>query len=54
MPYCNVADVTYRRLVGMGVDATETLGLGCAQCALRYKRGRKTVVPPKLAAIIPD
>ena len=51
-PYCNFADVTYSRLMRMGVDATETIGLGCDQCALRYKRGRETIVPQKLQGII--
>ena len=53
-PYCNVADVTYSRLMGMGVDASETIGVGCDRCALRYKHGRETVVPPNLAGIIPS
>ncbi|MDJ0848970.1 MAG: hypothetical protein QNK04_11370 [Myxococcota bacterium] len=52
-PYCNFADVTYSRLMGMGVDASETIGLGCAQCALRYKRGRETVIPRRLDGIVP-
>jgi hypothetical protein len=52
-PYCNFVDVTYSRLMGMGVDATETIGLGCDQCALRYKHRRETVVPPNLQGIIP-
>lgn len=52
-PYCNVADVTYSRLMGMGVDATETIGLGCEQCALRFKHGRETKVPPNLQGIVP-
>jgi len=47
-PYCNVADVTYSRLMGMGVDASETIGLGCDQCALRFKQGRATTVPANL------
>lgn len=51
-PYCNFADVTYSRLMGMGVDATETIGLGCERCALRYKRGRETVIPPSLERIV--
>jgi hypothetical protein len=51
-PYCNFADVTYSRLMGMGVDASETIGLGCERCALRYKRGRETVVPPSLEGIV--
>ena len=53
-PYCNFADVTYSRLMGMGVDATQTIGLGCDQCALRFKHGRETVVPPTLEGIVPD
>lgn len=52
-PYCNFGDVTYSRLMGMGVDSTETIGLGCEQCALRYQRGRETIIPPKLQRIIP-
>ena len=53
-PYCNFADVTYSRLMGMGVDATQTIGLGCEQCALRYRRGRETVVPPSLSGIVSE
>ena len=51
-PYCNFADVTYSRLMGMGVDAHETIGLGCPQCALRFKEGRATEVPAPLAKVI--
>ncbi len=51
-PYCNFADVTYSRLMGMGVDAHETIGLGCAKCALRFKRGRDTAIPPTLEPIV--
>jgi len=51
-PYCNFADVTYSRLMGMGIDATQTIGLGCPQCALRFKHGRETPVPPSLEEII--
>ncbi len=51
--YCNVADVTYSRLMGMGVDASETIGIGCDPCALRFQVGRETVIPPNLEAIIP-
>jgi len=53
-PYCNFADVTYSRLMGMGVDATHTIGLGCEKCALRFKHGRETVIPDALAKIIPN
>ena len=51
-PYCNFFDVTYSRLMDMGVDAHETIGLGCDRCALRFKHGRETVVPDALSAVI--
>ena len=47
-PYCNFFDVTYSRLMGMGVDARETIGLGCDTCSLRYKHGRATPTPARL------
>ena len=50
-PYCNFADVTYSRLMGMGVDATHTIGVGCERCALRFKLGRSTDVPSNLEKI---
>ncbi len=50
-PYCNFADMTYSRLMGIGVDATQTIGLGCRRCAPRFERGRKTAVPPSLEGI---
>ncbi len=51
-PYCNFVDVTYSKLMGMGIDATETIGLGCEQCALRFEHGRETVVPRNLEPVI--
>lgn len=51
-PYCNFFDVTYSRLMDMGVDAHETIGLGCDHCALRFKHGRETEVPAALRPII--
>ena len=51
-PFCNFVDVTYSRLMGMGVDATQTIGLGCDQCSLRYKIGRETVIPKSLQGVI--
>jgi hypothetical protein len=50
-PYCNFADVTYSRLMGMGLDATRTIGLGCDRCSLRFQHGRPTLVPPRLEAM---
>lgn len=52
-PYCNFFDVTYSRLMGMGCDASETIGLGCDSCALRYKHGRATEVPETLKGVLP-
>jgi hypothetical protein len=52
-PYCNFFDVTYSRLMDMGCDASETIGLGCEKCALRYKHGRATEVPPTLRGVLP-
>lgn len=52
-PYCNFVDVTYSRLMGMGIDASQTIGLGCDHCALRFRHGRETVIPQNLREIIP-
>jgi len=52
-PYCNFFDVTYSRLMGMGIDASRTIGLGCPTCQLRYKQGRATSVPDTLLGILP-
>jgi len=53
-PYCNFADVTYSRLMGMGVNAEQTIGRGCQQCALRFKHGRETPIPTNLTRIVSD
>jgi hypothetical protein len=50
-PYCNFFDVTYSRLMGMGLEARRTIGLGCETCELRYKHGRETPVPAALTGI---
>ena len=42
-PYCNFFDVTYSRLMDMG----------CGTCALRYKHGRATEIPPTLEGVLP-
>ena len=52
-PFCNFFDVTYSRLMGMGIDASQTIGLGCSTCELRYKHGRPTAVPPALREVLP-
>ena len=51
-PYCNFFDVAYSRLMNMGIDAHETIGLGCERCALRFKHGRETAVPKALSGVI--
>jgi hypothetical protein len=53
-PYCNIADVTYSRLMGIGLDASETIGLGCDRCTLRFKHGRETAVPANLEGIVSE
>ena len=53
-PYCNFFDVTYSRLMGMGLDASETIGLGCPQCKLRFAHGRATPVPKTLEGVLPE
>jgi hypothetical protein len=52
-PYCNFFDITYSRLANMGIDASETIGLGCGTCRLRYKHGRETNIPAALAGVLP-
>ena len=52
-PYCNFFDVTYSRLMNMGVDAHQTIGLGCDTCQLRYRHGRDTEVPERLRTLMP-
>lgn len=37
-PYCSFVDVTYSTYLGIGIDATETLGLGFKSCKLYYQR----------------
>ncbi len=40
------------RLMSMGIDASETIGTGRTQCALRFKHGRETRVPANLEGVI--
>jgi hypothetical protein len=32
----------------MGLDASQTKGLGCDVCTLRFRKGQETPVPPLL------
>lgn len=52
-PYCNFFDVTYSRLMGMGINADNTIGLGCETCTLAFKHGRETKVPANLDGVLP-
>ena len=53
-PFCNFFDVTYSRHLGMGIDAHQTIGLGCDTCRLRYKHGRTTEIPAALDGLLPN
>ena len=39
--------------MGMGLDASEPIGLGCEPCQLRFKRGRETATPDRLEDVLP-
>jgi hypothetical protein len=52
-PYCNFADVTYSHYLGIGLDASETLGMGCDHCRMLFKQGGETVITPNLVSILP-
>jgi len=52
-PYCSFFDVTYSRHMGLGLDATRTLGTGCETCTLSFKRGRETIIPDALKGVLP-
>jgi hypothetical protein len=52
-PYCNFADVTYSHYLGIGLDASETLGMGNERCRMHFKRGHETVITPNLAEVLP-
>ena len=52
-PFCNFADVTYSHYLGLGLDASETLGMGCERCRMLFKKGRETLVSSNLVGILP-
>lgn len=52
-PYCNFSDVTYSHYMGIGLDTSETLGLGCDRCRMLFKKGGETVITPNLVEILP-
>lgn len=52
-PYCSFADVTYSAYLGIGLDATETLGLGFKSCKLTYQREGQVRYNARLKPILP-
>lgn len=52
-PFCNFFDITYSRYLNMGIDATQTIGLGCERCRLAYRKNRETIVPETLRELLP-
>ena len=52
-PYCSFADVTYSAYLGLGLDATETLGLGYQNCKLYYKRHGDVLFNQRISDILP-
>jgi hypothetical protein len=52
-PYCSFGDVTYSAYLGMGIDATETLGLGFRSCKLYYQREGGVKYNARIKHILP-
>jgi hypothetical protein len=52
-PYCSFADVIYSTYLGIGIDATETLGLGFKYCKLYYSRNGNVKYNARLKEILP-
>ncbi len=52
-PYCSFGDVTYSTYLGIGLDATETLGLGFRTCKLYFQREGAVRYNVKLQEILP-
>ncbi len=51
-PFCNFFDVAYSRHMGLGLDASETLGLGHSRCSMRFCPGRETPTPKALEGML--
>jgi len=43
-----------RDLIGRGINASETIGLGCYRCAPRLKQGQKTTARSNLEGIVSE
>ena len=52
-PYCSFGDVTYSMYLGIGIDATETLGLGFKTCKLYYQREGDVKFNTRIKHIMP-
>jgi hypothetical protein len=52
-PYCSFGDVTYSTHLGIGIDATETLGLGFKTCKLYYQRQGDVQFNARIQSILP-
>jgi hypothetical protein len=52
-PYCNFGDVTYSHYLGIGLDASETIGMGCDHCRMLFKKGGETLITPNLVDVLP-
>lgn len=52
-PYCNFFDLTYSRHLGLGLDASETIGLGHGSCSMRFRPGQPTQITPQLSGLMP-
>ena len=52
-PYCNFGDVTYSHYMGIGLDTSEAIGMGCDHCRMLFKKGGVTVITPNLVDILP-
>ncbi|MFC1960621.1 hypothetical protein ACFLYO_07915, partial [Chloroflexota bacterium] len=52
-PFCSFGDVTYSTYLGMGIDATETLGLGFKTCKLYYQREGDVKYNARIKHILP-
>jgi hypothetical protein len=52
-PFCSFADVTYSTYFDIGMDATETLGLGFPTCKLYYQRRGGVKYNQQIRQILP-
>jgi len=53
-PFCNFFDVTYSRYLNMGLDASQTIGLGHQFCRLCFRKDEDTLIPDRLEELMPS